>query len=76
VVGVLLNAHAWVEVATPGSPPAGVEDSVRWINFGLWISLMAAGIMLAAETVRSALRVFRRNSPLTGPVGRVFPTDQ
>ncbi|MGD0199194.1 MAG: hypothetical protein ABSD27_00435 [Bryobacteraceae bacterium] len=75
VVGVLLNAHTWVEIAAPGLPRAAVQDSAGWTNLGLWIALLSVGIIVLADTVREALRVFRKNAPLNGLAGRVSPTD-
>ncbi len=60
IIGVLLGAQSWVEIAAPGQPPAGIHESITWTNLGVWVSLLAAGAILLADAVREGWRAFRR----------------
>ncbi len=73
VLGFLLGAHSWIEIAAPGRPPTAIESSDKWTNLGLWISLMIVGVIVLAEGVRDARRLFRRKRvPLHSLAGLIF----
>ncbi len=64
VIGFLLDSRSWIEIVAPGKPPAGIEISDKWTNLGVWVSLLIVGVIVLADGVREARRLFRRKSVL------------
>lgn len=62
IIGALLAAHSWVEISAISRPVAGIDESIKWTNLGLWISLLVVGVIVLADAVREGRRVFRRKS--------------
>jgi hypothetical protein len=62
VVFILLRAKTWVEIAAPQFPAAGIEEAVKWTNFGIGITLCISAILTVAEAIREARRIFKKRA--------------
>jgi hypothetical protein len=62
VVSILLRAQTWVEIAAPQLPAAGIEEAVKWTNFGIGITLCITAIITVAEAIREARRILKKRA--------------
>jgi hypothetical protein len=62
LMGVLLAAGPWVQIAAPHLPAAGVAVATKWTNIGMGITLMIIAIANVADAVRESSRIFRQRA--------------
>jgi hypothetical protein len=62
LMGVLLAAGPWVQIAAPRLPAAGVAVATKWTNIDIRIALMIIAIANVADAVRESLRIFRQRA--------------
>lgn len=66
LVGILLAAGSWVEVAVPNAPSEKVEVLAKWINFSVGVTLASIGIVTIVGIVRGIRRERRPRAALIG----------
>jgi len=60
LVGVLLNAGTWVNLAAAGAPVGDLAEAARWTNFGFKIFLWFTAAIAIGDAVPEGMRIFRK----------------
>ena len=66
VVGFLLTAGPWAEIAVPNAPTAKVDILAKWINLSIAVTLGVIGVLAVVGIVQTVRRLRRPRPALIG----------